>query len=225
MPEKLSIDLAAGDSVTAYLHEPPRAGEATLILAHGAGGNQMTPFMRGFARGFATRGVQTVTFNFVYSERRQRVPEPAPRLEACYRAVIAAVLTQPSVRREALFIGGKSMGGRIASQVAAADRDRLSIRGLVFLGYPLHPPGKPQQVRTAHLPSVAAPMLFVQGTRDPFGTPDELRPVVAGLASGTRILTVERGDHSFALPKPAGAAQQQLFEWLEDEIVAWIRGC
>ena len=145
---------------------------AALILGHGAGAPQLSPFMTHFAKGLAGRGIDVVTFNFVYMDRRRRAPNPAAKLEACYRAVIETTRERVPAARSALFVGGKSMGGRIASQVVAADPDGLGAAGLVFLGYPLHPPGRPEKMRSAHLPSIAAPMLFVQGSRDTFGTPD-----------------------------------------------------
>ena len=153
-----------------------------MILAHGAGAPQTHPFMTAFARLLSARGIDVVTFNFLYMERGRRVPDPKARLEACYRAVIAAARARAGDGNRRIVIGGKSMGGRIATQVAAedgADGAEIGVDGLVLLGYPLHPPGRPDKPRTAHLPAVAAPMLFVQGERDAFGTPDELRPVLA----------------------------------------------
>jgi predicted alpha/beta-hydrolase family hydrolase len=145
-----------------------RAG-VTLILGHGAGAGQTSGFMVAFATALAERGIDIVTFNFLYSELRRRIPDPNARLESCWRAVIETVRSRITSNADRLAIGGKSMGGRIASQVAAGEARGLA--GLVFLGYPLHPPGRPDRLRAAHLGDVKAPMLFVQGTRDPFGTP------------------------------------------------------
>src|SRR5207244_1356215 len=122
-----------------------------------------------------------------------RIPDPNSRLEACYRSVIDAVRGRRRSGAGRLAIGGKSMGGRIASQVAAAGAGELA--GLVFLGYPLHPPGRSDRLRSAHLPAVKAPMLFVQGSRDAFGTPDELRPIIAPLAPPGELHVVKGGDH------------------------------
>ena len=133
--------------------------------------------MTAFAHALAARGADLITFNFLYTERKRKLPDRAPALESCYRAVIDAVREHVDSARRALFIGGKSMGGRIATQVAAADAG-LPMAGLVLLGYPLHPPGRPDRLRDAHLPGVARPMLFVQGTRDAFGTPAELAPIL-----------------------------------------------
>src|ERR1700704_5048123 len=133
------------------------------MLAHGAGAGQQHPFMTAFADAIAARGIDVVTFNFLYIEQKRRLPDRGPALEACYRAAIDATRREVTAARRALFIGGKSMGGRIATQVAAADAG-LPLAGLVLLGYPLHPPGRPERLRDAHLPAVSRPMLFVQGS-------------------------------------------------------------
>jgi len=120
-----------------------------------------------------------------------------------------------------LAIGGKSMGGRIASQVAASGVGDLA--GLVFLGYPLHPPGRPDRLRAKHLPDIKAPMLFVQGSRDTFGTPDELRPIIAPLEPPADLYVVEDGDHSFKVRTRAGVGQQDIYRAIQDHIAAWLR--
>ena len=154
------------------------------------------------AEGLTARGIAAATFDFPYMTARRSVPDRPPVLEQAWREAIEAA------RRELaglpLFIGGKSMGGRIASQVAAQGVD--GIAGLVFLGYPLHPPGKPQQRRDAHLPAIEEPMLFVQGTRDAFGTSDEIRELLPRLQRA-ELHEVAGGDHSFKVsgrgaPKP-----------------------
>ena len=122
---------------------------------------------------------------------------------------------------EKLAIGGKSMGGRIASQVAAAGLSDLA--GLVFLGYPLHPPGRPDRLRAAHLGQVKAPMLFVQGSRDAFGTPDELQPIIKELEPSADLYVVEGGDHSFKVPKGLGVRQQDIYGAVQDRIETWLR--
>jgi predicted alpha/beta-hydrolase family hydrolase len=143
----------------------------TLVLAHGAGAGQSSPFMVRFAGGLASRGLDVLTFNFLYTEQRRRVPDRTAKLEACYRAAIEAARSDGPFGRNALFVGGKSMGGRIASHLAAAETDAApcAIQGVILLGYPLHPPGKPDQLRAAHLTHIRVPLLFVQGSRDPFG--------------------------------------------------------
>ena len=172
MPEPFRVDILPYQSVTAMAYPAVwehRAG-VTLILGHGAGAGQTSEFIVNIGTELAARGIEVVTFDFFYREQGRRIPDPNAKLEACYRAVIDAVRQRMKSDRDALTIGGKSMGGRIASQVAAGGIGDLA--GMVLLGYPLHPPGRPDQLRAAHLSDVKAPMLFVQGSRDAFGTPD-----------------------------------------------------
>jgi len=195
---------------------------AALILGHGAGAGQRSTFMVDFARGLSALGLDVITFNFLYTEQGRRIPDRPPALESCYRAVIDAVRAEVESARRALFIGGKSMGGRIATQVAAAD-PALPLAGLVLLGYPLHPPGKPAERRDKHLPAIARPILFMQGTRDAFGTPDELAPIVRALQPPPTLHVVQQGDHSFKLSRKDPAAQAALYAALQRVIADWIR--
>jgi uncharacterized protein len=191
------------------------------VLAHGAGAPQQSAFIAGFARGLAERGVDVLTFNFLYMEQRRRVPDRTAILEACYRAAIATA--HEHFGRSNVFIGGKSMGGRIATHLAAADdADALGINGVVALGYPLHPPGKPQQLRAAHLSRIRVPLLIVQGERDPFGTPAELQPVLDTIAADVTLHVVENGDHSLAPSRRADAVASAYAE-LQELIAGWIQ--
>jgi uncharacterized protein len=225
MPEPIRVEVAPSQEVTAIVYPATsdRAG-ISLILAHGAGANQASAFMVRFASALAARGIDTVTFNFLYSEMRRRVPDKNDRLEACWRTMIeahqAGVLGKPLVGNK-LAIGGKSMGGRIASQVAASPS--VDVAGLVLLGYPLHPPGQPDKLRTRHLPAIRAPMLIVQGSRDAFGTPEELRPVLERLTAPADLYVIEGGDHSFKVAKKAVPSQEQVYESVLDEIARWLR--
>lgn len=222
MPEEFRIEIASHQSVTAiaYPAAQDRAG-VSLILAHGAGAGQSSDFIASFATGLATRGIDMVTFNFLYREQGRRIPDPNDRLEACYRAVIEAVRDPKRFSHHRLAIGGKSMGGRIASQVAAVGVGELL--GLVFLGYPLHPPGDPDRLRAKHLSNVQAPMLFVQGSRDAFGTPDELRAIVISLEPSADLYVVEGGDHSFKVRRGAGVGQEDIHRAIQDHIATWLR--
>jgi predicted alpha/beta-hydrolase family hydrolase len=175
-----------------------------------------------FADALSTLGIDVITFNFLYTEQGRRIPDRAPALEACYRAVIDVVSASVGSARHALFIGGKSMGGRIASQVAAAD-PQLRLAGLVLLGYPLHPPGKPTERRDKHLPAIARPVLFVQGTRDAFGTPAELAPIVATMEPAPAVHVVAQGDHSFKLPRKDPVAQAAVYAGVQRAILGFIR--
>jgi predicted alpha/beta-hydrolase family hydrolase len=222
MPERFSVEIAPSQLVTAVAYPAAEQGRAgvTLVLGHGAGAGQTSSFMVTFATQLAARGIDTVTFDFLYTEQGRRLPDPPGRLEACWRAVIGAVRTTMS-GSEKLAIGGKSMGGRIASQVAAAGLGDLA--GLVFLGYPLHPPARPDRLRAAHLSRVKAPMLFVQGSRDAFGTPDELQPIIKELDPSADLYVVEGGDHSFKVPKGLGVRQQDIYGAVQDRIETWLR--
>ena len=123
--------------------------------------------------------------------------------------------------RNALVLGGKSMGGRIASQIAAGDAADLA--GLVLLGYPLHPPGQAEKLRVKHLSNIKVPMLFVQGSRDAFGTPEELEPFLKKLKSGVMLYVVEGGDHSFKVPKRSSVTQEEVYQAVYEQIAAWLR--
>lgn len=189
----------------------------TLLLAHGAGAGRDHPWMQRVSRAFEAGGVHVVTFNFPYREAGRRVPDPAPILEAHVARVwkeAAAAAAGP------MIAAGKSMGGRIASQVAAAGGFDPAPASLIFFGYPLHPPGRPRQRRDAHLPRIAAPMLFLHGTRDPFGTPEEMAALTASLSSAT-LHIVEGGDHSLVATKAADPNGDSV-ERAVRTAVAWI---
>jgi len=225
-PERFSIDVTPAEHVTALAYRTAPQGDTgiSLILAHGAGANQTSSFMVRFSTALAAHGIDTMTFNFVYTEEGRRLPDRNDKLESCYRAVIDAACAEKfnkDAHRRKLVIGGKSMGGRIASQVAAAGHD--GVAGLVFLGYPLHPPGRPDKLRSKHLPDIRAPMLFVQGSRDAFGTPDELRPIMDELKAAADLCVVEDGDHSFKVTKRSAMSQDQVYDFALDEIVRWLR--
>ena len=220
--ETLTIKINECENVTALLYSASKAKRAgvTVLLGHGAGANQLSGFMRMIAGGLAARGFDAMTFNFLYTEQKRSFPDPKARLESCYRAVIDAALNQRKLKGNRLVIGGKSMGGRIASQVAAVNPD--GIDGLVFLGYPLHPPGKPDKLRAEHLPAIKAPMLFVQGARDAFGTSEEIRVIIKKLRLPATLYPIEGGDHSFKVPKSAGVPQQQVYEMVMDKAAEWM---
>lgn len=223
-PEQLSIQVGEFGAVTALLYAAAKKNRAgiTLILGHGAGANQFSGFMRMVAAGLADRGLDVLTFNFLYSELRRGAPDPKAKLEACYRSVVDAALGHRKLKGNKLAIGGKSMGGRIGSQVAA-EPDATEIAALVFLGYPLHPPGNLEKMRDAHLKDIKSPMLFLQGSRDAFGTPDELRVVFKKHKLPATLYVIEGGDHSFKVPKSVGLTQEQVYELAMDEIVTWLR--
>jgi len=213
--------MGTGAGTTALVYAADEPASSALILGHGAGAGQHSSFMVEFARALSLLGLDVVTFNFLYMEQKRRIPDRAPVLEDAYRAVIGAVREQLPSARRALFIGGKSMGGRMATHVAAADA-ALPVAGLVLLGYPLHPPGQPEKLRDAHLPAVRRPMLFVQGSRDTFGTPDELAPILARLAPVPTVHVIAGGDHSFKMSKKDPARQAEIYAEIQRTIAAWI---
>jgi uncharacterized protein len=193
----ISVPLDSGATITATHYAASTPGDAWLVLAHGAGAGQRHPFMVSISKALAERGIDVVTFNFPYMEQKRRAPDRAPVLENSFRAVVAAAGQQRSLNNQRLFIGGKSMGGRMATHLAAQGVDGL--KGVIALGYPLHPPGKPQELRSAHLPAITAPVLILQGERDAFGTPSELAPVIASMRADVTLHVVARGDHSLVV--------------------------
>ena len=175
--------------VSAVLDGPE--GGPLLVLAHGAGGAMRTGFLDGFAAGVSTAGVSCLRFNFAYSEAGKRSPDREPAL----RAVWSAAFDRGRELGDPVWAGGKSLGGRIATMMAADDD--IDPAGLVLVGYPLHPPGKPERLRDQHLDRVSVPMLFLQGTADPFATWALLTAVVDRLGRRAVLHPVEGGDHSF----------------------------
>jgi predicted alpha/beta-hydrolase family hydrolase len=224
--EQLTVKVTDKEAVSALLYPAAKKIRAglTALLGHGAGANQLSGVMRRFARGLAERGLDVVTFNFIYMEQGRSVPDQKPKLESCFRAVIEAIGKHRKLKANRLVVGGKSMGGRIASQVVAARAEEplaVDVNGLVFLGYPLHPPGNPARLRVEHLEQIKKPMLFVQGTRDALGTPEEIQPFVKDLRPPAKIYAIEGGDHSFKAPKKFGMDQPQIYEAAMDEIARW----
>jgi predicted alpha/beta-hydrolase family hydrolase len=194
-----------------------------LVLAHGAGAGQHHPFMTAIASRLATRGIDVVTFDFDYMHERRKVPDRAPALEACFARVVDSTTAREEFSSHRLLIGGKSMGGRMATHLAAAGfvaRAGAGPRhsGTIALGYPLHPPGKPQQLRISHLPAIQTPLLVIQGSRDTFGTPDELRRVIVTMPGPVTLHVVEGGDHSFVVSR---TPRDGVLNAVADVVVRW----
>lgn len=205
--QTLHIDVGAA-RVSASLHGE---GATVVALGHGAGGNRTAALLVRFAQALAASGRRVLLHNFPYSESGRRLPDPPALLEATSAAV--AVFARQRLQARAVVLGGKSMGGRIASQAVAAG---APADGLLFLGYPLHPPGQTQRLRDAHLGALRVPLLFVQGTRDAFARSDLLQAVLARLGERATLHSVADGDHSFAVRKRSGRSPAQV----EGEIVA-----
>jgi hypothetical protein len=217
-PRALSITLDATTRLSALL-TLPRQPHAAYVLAHGAGAGMAHPFLASVAEGLAQRGVATLRFNFPSMERGlRRVDPPAVAQAAVRAAVLEARRALPGVP---LFSGGKSFGGRMSSQAeAAAPLD--SIRGLAFLGFPLHPAGKPSAERSEHLSHVAVPMLFLQGSRDALAQLELLRPVVKRLGSRATLAVFEEADHSFHVPRKTGRTDAEVLAEVLDTLAAWM---
>ena len=201
---------------------PGPAGAPWLVLAPGAGAGHEHPWMTRVAGGLAGRGVSVATFNFPYREKGRGAPDPAPVLEAAFAAAWREAHAAPGAGNVRMFAGGKSMGGRVATQAAARGLLQPAPAGIVCFGYPLHPPGKPGQRRDAHLPGVTCPMLFLQGSRDPFGSPEEMTALAADL-HGLTLDLIDGGDHSLARPKrqdPDGRALEDAVARAADWILA-----
>jgi hypothetical protein len=191
------------------------AARAVLVLAHGAGAGQHHPFMAGLAQAIAAHGIDVVTFDFPYKRLQRSAPDRPPALEQAFREAVDAARGWSQAGR--FFIGGKSMGGRIATHLAAQGLESLS--GVVCFGYPLHPPGKPDQLRVAHLPAITTPLLIIQGERDGFGTPAEIRPYLDAMKADVRLHVVEQADHSLAV---RGRAPAETYATLASVAAAFI---
>lgn len=194
------------------------ARDYTIALAHGAGAGMNSEFMCFYQRLFAEAGLLSLAFNFSYMEQEKRVPDRPPKLLATWQAMLSFMSDQ-GIDLARSLIGGKSMGGRIATMVAGR---HTQLAGLVLLGYPLHPPGKPEKLRSAHLPNVGAPMCFVQGDRDTLCDLALLRPLLPVLAPGTKLIVVEDGDHSFKVRKKSGRTTAQAWSLAANGIIDWI---
>jgi predicted alpha/beta-hydrolase family hydrolase len=205
-----------GQEVSALLVRPSGA-RFLFVLAHGAGAGMRHPFLDNVASDLGDRSIATLRYQFPYMEKGRRPPNPARVLEATARAAVATARSAaPDLR---LIAGGKSMGGRITSQ-AAASGPLPGVEGLVFLGFPLHPPGRPGTARGDHLSRVQLPMLFLQGTRDSFARLELLAPLVERLPAAT-LHVVKDGDHSFKVLKRSGRNEDDVRGELADAIAGW----
>jgi predicted alpha/beta-hydrolase family hydrolase len=218
MTPSIPHSIAVGEARVSALLDAPDAPSVLYVLAHGAGAGMRHPFLASVAARLAARGVATLRYQFPYMEAgKHRVDSPDVAVEAVRAAVSAAARLLPGVP---IVAGGKSFGGRMTSE--AQSRGPLAaVRGLAFLGFPLHPPGKPGLSRAEHLRRVGIPMLFLQGTRDEFATLELLQGVVASLAPQATLELFEDGDHSFSVRKASGRTNAQVLDALCETLVAW----
>lgn len=210
--------VAVGREETSAVFEPaePAGQGIVFVCAHGAGGNMNDRAVQQTARALRSRGFGVVRFNFLYKEKGSSRPDPMPRLKECVTAVVAR--TRDEFRPETLIIGGRSMGGRAASMLAA---DGFECDGLFLLAYPLHPPGKPDQLRDAHLPAIRAPVICFNGTRDPFCTPSLMEEVLKRVKTDWKMHWVEGADHSFHVLKSSGKTDALVLIEIANAAEAW----
>jgi predicted alpha/beta-hydrolase family hydrolase len=218
--QRLKLTLEKGASVSALLLRPDNA-RACFVFAHGAGAGMAHPFMETVATGLCDRGIASLRYQFPYMERGSKRPDaPAVAHAAVRAAVEQAARLSPGF---SLIAGGKSFGGRMTSQ-AQAIAPLPAVRGLAFLGFPLHPPGKPSTSRAAHLSELKIPMLFLQGTRDDLAEMTLLEPVLKGLGSLASLHVVQEGDHSLHVPARSGRNDREVMNDVLDALSAWIGG-
>jgi uncharacterized protein len=214
----LRIALEDGQEVSSLLQSSPGA-RACYVLAHGAGAGMAHPFMASIADGLQERGIATLRYQFPYMERGSRQPDSPKLAQATVRAAVAEAARR--LPEAALFAGGKSFGGRMSSQAQAAS-PLPRVRGLVFLGFPLHAAGKSSDERAAHLVDVRVPMLFLQGTRDELASLELLEPLVARLGTHARLQLFDDADHSFHVPARSGRKDADVRIEMLDIMTQWM---
>ena len=217
-PQPVTIAVDDTQRVSGLLQAPPEA-RACYVLAHGAGAGMTHPFMAAIANGLAEHGIATLRYQFPYMEQRSRRPD-APKVA---HATVRAAVTEASRLAPALplFAGGKSFGGRMTSQ-AQADSPLPGVRGLIFLGFPLHPAGRPSDERAKHLLDVQIPMLFLQGTRDELADLTLLQPVAGQLGARATLKLFQDADHSFHVPARSGRKDSEVRAEILDAAAQWI---
>jgi len=222
--ERILLRIDDKHSVSLAFSPPdPRAvgQRTTVVIAHGAGNDMEHPLLTDVAVGLAAAGYPAVRFNFPYKVAGRKAPDRQEVLEDSWLAVVAYLKKEGGLPQDGIVAAGKSLGGRIAAQLAADGR--LPVRGLIFLGYPLHPPGQPEHLRDAHLYRIATPMLFFTGTRDPLCDLTVLRPVLQRLTAPWELSLLEGGDHSLALPAAAGVPPAKIHANLATRIIRWLQ--
>ena len=206
------------ETTSATVDQAPNGDRSTVfVCAHGAGGNMSDKGVVSVSRALAERGVDVVRFNFLYKEKKSSRPDPMPRLKETTSAVVARV--REELRPTTLIIGGRSMGGRAASMLAA---DGFDCSGLLLLAYPLHPAGRPEQLRDAHLPAIRVPVLCVNGTRDTLCTPELMTRALEPVTAPWQMHWIEGADHSFHVLKSTGRTDAQVLTEIADVAAQWI---
>lgn len=213
--------VSVGGNETSAIFEPASlsSGGTVFVCAHGAGGQMSDRGLLQLAAALRERGIDVVRFNFLYREKKSSRPDPMPRLQECFAAVVSR--TRDEVSPQRLIIGGRSMGGRAASMMAA---DGFACDGLLLLAYPLHPAGKPEQLRDAHLPAIRVPVLCLSGTRDPLCRQDLMETALKRVTTRWEMHWVEGADHSFHVLKWSGRTDAEVLEEVGDATEAWVAG-
>lgn len=207
-----------GDESTSAVYEPAAGQERGIfVCAHGAGGNMNDRAAAATARAMREIGLGVVRFNFLYKEKGRGGPDPMPKLMACYASVVARARAE--LRPERLLIGGRSMGGRTASMLAA---DGLDADGLLLLAYPLHPPGQQDKLRVEHLPSITMPVLCFNGTRDPFCEPALMKNALKNVKTRWTMRWIDEADHGFHVPKKTGRTDADVMKEIQDATAEWV---
>ena len=216
--ERLTLALDESRRVSALLQLPPSA-KACFVFVHGAGAGMEHPSMAAVAEELAARGIATLRFQFPYMERGSRRPDPPPVCHATVRAAVTEAARQTP--KLPLFAGGRSFGGRMTSQAQAIE-PLPGVKGLAFLGFPLHPAGKPSAERAEHLRNVKTPMLFLQGTRDELASLELLQPVIKQLGARATLKLLQDADHSFHVPARTGRKDAEVRAEMLDALVTWF---
>jgi hypothetical protein len=218
--ERRQWTIPVGDAATTAAYDPASSGEDTALFlcAHGAGGHMSDRSVLATTKALCERGIGVVRFNFLYKEKQSGRPDPMPRLMSTFATVVAHARGELQPKR--LIIGGRSMGGRAASMLAAEGFDA---DGLLLLAYPLHPPGQPEKLRDAHLPAIRMPVLAYSGTRDPFCTVPLMQQVLARVTAAWEMRWVDGADHSFHVLKSSGRTDAQVVGEIGDGVAEWVR--
>jgi len=222
---QISLQVDENDSISMIFSLPPAdvfLQKTGVIIAHGAGNDMDHPLLIAIAEGLAEAGYIAARFNFPYKEKGLKIPDRQEKLEQTWIKILEYFQGNAGFKLDGVIAIGKSLGGRVAAQLVAADR--LNVSGLVFLGYPLNPPGQTEQLRDAHLYRISIPMLFIAGTRDSLCDMSKLRMVLKRMSSPWDLSIVEGGDHSLDLPASAGVPPGKMHANLTARIIRWLKG-
>lgn len=222
--KKTKIDLGRKGSVSAVLTGPEQPCEPSslgLVIAHGAANDMDNSLIVALAEGLAVAGMATLRFNFLYKEKGKTSPDAQATLVHTWKRAFDAMLANPFFPVTRIIAAGKSMGGRVASQMVA--EGAMNAAGLIFLGYPLHAPGRKDKLRDAHLYQIRVPMLFIAGTKDPLCDVARLNTVLGNLRCPHELATIADGNHSFRLPRSAKRSQAEVSHQMVSTCLAWMR--